>query len=100
MHELAALLASYALQEENRDNQTLWEEACDPLSPAYATSHWVVDPQGWPVVKLLCCSPRTTDCSLLQPETGHPLAREWTRFGVGQSRGNASARPECVRILT
>ena len=25
---------------------TLWQQACDPLSPSYGTVHWVVDPQG------------------------------------------------------
>ena len=25
---------------------TLWQEACDPLSPSYAAVHRVVDPQG------------------------------------------------------
>ena len=43
------------MQEENRkDNETLWAEACDPLSPVYGATHWVVDPQG--KAPVCCCS--------------------------------------------
>jgi len=53
MAAIALVITNYQsngvfMQEENRDNMTLWEEACDPLSPSFGTVHWVVDPQGGP----------------------------------------------------